>query len=101
MQKEIIKQKYRSFLKEIETDLQGKAQGYMKTLKIGKKIFPFCISPQIEVILLDPEDQTIIYRRTSDPDALIRKKGEWIVGKPLDVVCNAINWAELMKRQKQ
>ena len=100
MQKETIRKKYRSFIDEIANDLLGKNQGYVKILKIGKRIFPYSIPPQIEIVLLDPEDQTVIYRRASDPDSFSKKKGEWMTGTPFDVVCSAIGWAEEMKGTK-
>ncbi len=101
MQKEKVKQNYQSFIKELEDDFRDKEAGYVKTIKIGRKIFPYSIPPQLEIVLLDPEDQSIVFRRASDPESLEKKKGKWNLGSPLDAVCCAIDWAELMKEKKQ
>ena len=101
MQKEMIKKKYRSFIEEIERDLHGKKQGYVKIIEIGGNIFPYSIPPHLEIILLDPDDQTIVYRRATDPDSFKRKKGQWITGKPFDAVCSVIDWTAEMKVSRQ
>jgi hypothetical protein len=97
LKKQIIK-KYEPFLKELETTFEGEAQGAVITLPIGKKIYPLSLAPQLEIILLDPDDKTICFRLASDPDAISRKKGEWKVGGVIDAVVDVINWADKMKR---
>jgi len=94
---ESIEQSHRDFINELENDLHGKKQGYVKILKIGKKIFNYSIPPQLEIVLLDPEDLTICFRPASDPDAIDKKKGTWQVGKVLDAVKYVIDWADGMK----
>jgi len=101
MLNEEIKKQYPNFIQELENDLHHKQQGYVKTIKIGEKIFPFCIPPQLEIILLDPEDKTIIFRPTSDPDSEQRKKGDWVIGKPLDAVIFTVEWSNRMKNMKR
>ncbi len=81
---------------EIIDDLLGREQGYVKTIKVGKNIFPYCIPPQVEVVLLDPVEQTVVFRPATDPESLAPKKGNWTVGKPVDVVSCIMGWSETM-----
>jgi hypothetical protein len=98
MHKESVKQKYQLFIKELENEFYGKEQGYVKVIEVGPKLFPYCLTPQLEVVLLDPEINTIVYRPVSNPLSIERKKGEWRLGKPIDAVVYVIEWAEKMKK---
>jgi hypothetical protein len=98
MKKERVTQQYQSFIKELENEFYGKEQGHVKIIDVGSKLFPYCLTPQLEVILLDPEINSIAYRPVSSPQAIERKKGEWKLGKPIDAVSYVIDWAEKMKR---
>ena len=93
-----IRRHYCNFIDELENELRGKKQGYVKVLKIGKKIFNYSIPPQLEIVLLDPEDMTICFRPASDPDAIDKRKGTWQVGMILDAVKYVVDWADAMKR---
>lgn len=87
-----------AFVEEISNELRGKKRGYLKSLPVGAKIFPFAIPPRLEIQLLIPEDQTIQFRRISDPLSPAKKRGEWQIGKPADAVACIIDWAETMKK---
>lgn len=93
-----VEAEYKAFIQEIKTELHDKQVGYRKSLPVGGKIFPFAIPPRIEILLLNPKDLTIKFRRVSDPVSPDRKKGEWQVGKPVNAVACIIDWANTMKR---
>ena len=93
-----IQAKYNAFIQEIKTELQDKQAGYRQSFPVGGKIFPFAIPPRIEILLLNPRDLTIKFRRVSDPVSPDRKKGEWQVGKPVNAVACIIDWANTMKQ---
>ena len=93
-----VQTNYAAFIEEITKELQGKKHGYLKSFPVGKRIFPFAIPPRLEIQLLIPEDQTIKFRRISDPFSPERKKGEWQMGKPVDAVACVIDWANTMKK---
>jgi hypothetical protein len=98
MEKEYILAHHQSFLAEVENYFHGKKQGYGKIVTIGPKLFPYTIPPQLEMVLLDPEDQTLAFRVVTAPEAMSRKKGEWVIGKPLDAVACVLMWAGKMKK---
>ena len=100
MEKEDITRNYPEFIEELQKELTGKKQGYVKIIKVGPKIFPHSIPPQIEVVLLDPEELIVCFRLASDPVSIDRKKGTWFIGGPLDVVKATIDWANRMKEIK-
>jgi hypothetical protein len=100
MQKRSIPKHHQAFVDEVENEFQGKEQGYVKSIKVGSKLFPYSLPPQLEIVLLDPEDQTIVYRPASNPDSKDRKKGDWEVGKPIDAVKYVLDWADKMKQLK-
>ena len=83
-----------SLVEELRNELHGKQQGYVKTIKVGRKLFPYCIPPQIEVVLLDPEQLTVVFRSATDPDSKAPKKSRWRIGSPDDVADCAIGWRE-------
>lgn len=87
-----------SFLQELQKEFAGEAQGSMKTVLVGPKLFPYSLPPQLEMLLLDPEDQTIVFRPTTNPDSLKPKKGDWEVGKPIDAVKYVLEWAHKMRK---
>jgi len=93
-----VQLKYNAFIQEIKTELQNKQAGYRKSLPVGEKIFPFAIPPRVEILLLNPRDLTIQFRRVSDPASPERKKGKWQVGKPVNAVACIIEWANTMKQ---
>lgn len=98
MQIQEVQSKYNAFIQEIKTELQNKQAGYRKSLPVGEKIFPFAIPPRVEILLLNPRDLTIKFRRVSDPVSPDRKKGKWQVGKPVNAVACIIDWTNTMKR---
>ena len=101
MERDDITRQHPGFIKELQNEFIGKKQGYVKIIKIGRKIFPYSILPQIEVVLLDPEEQIVGFRLASDPDSRDRKKGPWAIGDPIDVVKATIDWADRMKKMQR
>ena len=95
--REELQKRYGGFIAEISNDLQGKKQGYVKSIPVGSRIFPGAIPPQLQIMLLDPEQQIIRFRRICDPDSRQDKWGEWQVGQPIDAVACVIDWASDMK----
>ena len=100
MEKDDVIRNYPEFIEELRNEFTGKKQGYVKIIKVGPKIFPYSVSPQIEVVLLDPEEQILCFRLATDPDFPDRKKAKWAIGDPLDVVKTTIDWANRMKEIK-
>lgn len=98
MQIQEVQEKYNAFIQEIKTELQDKQAGYLKSFSVGAEIFPFAIPPRVEILLLDPKDLTIKFRRVSDPASPDRKKGKWRTGKPVNAVASIIDWANTMKQ---
>jgi len=101
VEKDDVVRKYPEFVEELRNEFNGKKQGYVKIIKVGPKIFPYSIPPQIEVVLLDPEEQIVCFRLATDRDSPDRKKAKWAIGEPLDVVKATIDWANRMKRIKK
>lgn len=97
VQEESIKKNYSSFVSELENAFSDQDQGYVKKVLVGPKLFPYSLPPQLEMLLLDEEDHTIVFRPTSNPHSLERKKGEWMVGKPIDAVKYVLEWAHKMR----
>jgi len=96
-----IEKRYRSFIEELQNDFRNQQQGHVKRIPMGQKIFPSCIPPQLEMVLLDPDDMTIGYRPTSDPGSPNRKKGQWKIGTPADAVRYVIGWTDNMKEVRR
>lgn len=100
MVEKIVGRDPQAMLGRLQEDLKGKEQGYLYILKVGEGIFQYSLLPQVEIVLLDPEENTIAYRCASDADARARKKGAWQVGKPFDAVEVATEWTDLMIEAK-
>lgn len=83
-------------LKELKNALHDKKQGYTTTMKIGADFYPNFIPPHIEIILLDPAEETIIFRQASDPDSFSPRKGRWQLGRPTDAAALAVDWTKEM-----
>lgn len=97
MANEDIQKFYGGVIGEITDELRGKPQGYVKTMEVGKELFPFSLLPRIEILVLDPEDMTISFRRLSATDSPNSRKGSWRVGTPVDVAICVIKWTNLMR----
>jgi hypothetical protein len=97
----IKKKNLEQLIKEIETALNGRKQGDVVILPIGFGIFPNRLSPQIEIVLLEPGENIIAYRQKSHPEGLLNKQGTWMIGKPAAVAGVASQWAGKMIEQKE
>lgn len=85
---------------DLENVLNGKVQGHVFTLPIGAEIFPNRLTPQIEIVLLDPEENFIAYRQKSHPEGITGEKGPWMIGYPESVVGLVSRWIGKMIEQK-
>lgn len=100
MVEKVARRDPQTMLWQLQEELKGKEQGYIHILKVGEGIFQYSLLPQVEIVLLDPEENTIAYRCASDTDARARKKGIWQVGKPFDAVEVVTEWTDLMIEAK-
>jgi hypothetical protein len=80
-------------LEALNDELTGKPQGYVTTLPLTDKALPGGESPEAEIILLDPDDLTLAFRRTSD---MISgdERGEWYIGSIDDLFEEMLNWED-------
>ena len=77
----------------MKDEILGKPQGYVTNLALTEKPLSDGITPEAEIILLDPEDLTLAFRRMSDPVSG-EDKGEWLVGNLDDLFEEMLNWTE-------
>ena len=80
-------------LDQLKDEILGKPQGYVTNLALTEKPLSDGITPEAEIILLDPEDLTLAFRRVSDPVSG-EDKGEWMVGNMDDLFEEMLNWTE-------
>ena len=80
-------------LDQLKDEILGKPQGYVTNLALTEKPLSDGITPEAEIILLDPEDLTLAFRRMSDPVSG-EDKGEWLVGNLDDLFEEMLNWTE-------
>ena len=80
-------------LDQLKDEFLGKPQGYVTNLALTEKPVGEGIMPEAEIVLLDPEDFTLAYRRISDPISG-EEKSEWFVGSMDDLFEEMLNWTE-------
>jgi hypothetical protein len=96
----IIKKDIDRMTKEHELLLQGRKKGDVFTLQVGAELYPGRLTPQVEIILLDPEENFVAYRARSYPDSLNKRKGHWMLGQPKTVAGVVLEWTEKIIKQK-
>jgi hypothetical protein len=80
-------------LDQLKDEILGKPPGYVTNLALTDKPLSDGITPEAEIILLDPEDLTLAYRRLDDPVSG-DEKGEWMLGNLDDLFEEMLNWKE-------
>ncbi len=96
---EQIRSKYNETLLKLKNEIMDKPQGYTTRLRISGRLFPEMDPPYVEIVLLDPEDETIAYRRTSDP-LRGERKGNWSLGDPIAAIEDAYSWRIEMENEE-
>jgi hypothetical protein len=80
-------------LDQLKDEILGKPQGYVTNLALTEKPLADGLMPEAEIVLLDPEDLTLAYRRISDPISG-EDKSDWFVGSMDDLFEEMLNWNE-------
>ena len=80
-------------IEELETYLLGKKHGHVTIFKL-----PNTTHPAIEIVLLDPHCQMVVYRNVSGSNISARKAAKWIIGKPEDAVNFAKEFAAVKNK---
>jgi len=88
---EEIKEELNQVFREIKDELQDKPQGYVTEILVAKRLFPEMEPPRIQVVLLDPDENTVAFRRVSDP-LQGERKPDWYVGELEEVIDDALSW---------
>jgi len=88
---EEIKQELDRVLDDLKDELRDKPQGYATEIPIAKRLFPETEPPRIQVVLLDPDENKVAFRRVSD---LLQgeRKSDWYVGELEEVIDDALSW---------
>jgi hypothetical protein len=88
---EEIKQELDQVLEDLKDELRDKPQGYATEIPIAQRLFPETEPPRIQVVLLDPEEDKVAFRRVSD---LLQgeRKSDWHVGELEEVIDDALSW---------
>ncbi|RJQ82785.1 MAG: hypothetical protein C4519_07610 [Desulfobacteraceae bacterium] len=86
---------------ELDQELLGKPQGFTIRISVGRHLFPGTATPNLEIVLLDPEESRVALRRVSDPFLGERRKGAWHIGSLAEAVEEAFAWTEEMKGAKE
>jgi hypothetical protein len=80
-------------LEDLKAELADKPKGYATELTVADHAIPGSEAPTAEIVLLDEEEQTIAFRRRTDPiDADL--KGEWLVLNVDELFEELIAWSE-------
>lgn len=96
MPEKFIKKSFRTLHEELRRELSGRKQGFTVSIPVGESLFPASLPPRLEIVLLDPEDMTVAFRKVSDTRGIIRKKGEWNIGPPTAATEKIIAWIDQM-----
>jgi len=96
MTEKFIKKSFNTLHGELLNQLTGKEQGYIASIPVGEALFPESLPPRLEIVLLDPEEMTVAFRKVSDARGKIRKKGEWNVGTTAAAAEKLLAWIDQM-----
>lgn len=88
-------------LDELKYEFQDKPQGYSTEVIIGDNRFSDVLPPRVEIVLLDPEEDKLAFRRVSDP-LLNDQNGDWNIGELEEVIEETLSWkAELEEMEEE
>lgn len=96
MPEKFIKKSFRTLHDELCRELSGRQQGFTVSIPVGESLFPASLPPRLEIVLLDPEEMTVAFRKVSDARGISRKKGEWNIGPPTAAAEKIIAWIDQM-----
>jgi len=91
-----IKKSFRTLHGELREQLSGKRQGFMMSIPVGESLFPASLPPRLEIVLLDPDEMTVAFRKVSEARGMSRKKGEWNIGPTTAASEKIIAWIDQM-----
>lgn len=86
-----IKQELDQVLEGLKDELNDNPQGYVTQITVAGRLFPETEPPRIQVVLLDPEEDKVAFRRVSDP-LQGERKSDWYVGEIEEVIDDALSW---------
>lgn len=101
MPEKFIKKSFFTIHQELREELKGKQQGYVVSIPVGEALFPESLPPRLEVVLLDPQEMTVAFRKVSDVRGINRKKGEWNIGPASSAAEKIVAWIEQMLSVKK
>jgi len=96
MKEKFIAKSFRTLHEKIHGQLNDKEQGYTMTVPVGEGLFPASLLPRLEIILLDPENMMVAFRKISNPGGKTQKKGKWYIGSTKAAGEKLIAWQERM-----
>lgn len=96
MTEKFLKKSFNTLHRELREQLEGKKQGYVLTTPVGESLFPESLPPWLEIVLLDPEDMTVAFRKVTDSRGKEKRKGEWNVGPTSAAAEKIIAWVDQM-----
>jgi hypothetical protein len=96
MPEKFYKKSFATIHREVHEQLKGRDQGHTLSLVVGDGLFPGSLPPRLEIILLDPEDMTVAFRKITDAQGKTRKKGEWHIGPTASAAEKIVAWVEQM-----
>lgn len=96
MPEKFIKKSFKTLHQELRQQLTGRKQGFTVSIPVGESLFPASLPPRLEIVLLDPEEMTVAYRKVSDARGMNHKKGEWNVGPPTAAAEKILAWIDQM-----
>ncbi|MCL7488446.1 MAG: hypothetical protein M8357_09770 [Desulfobulbaceae bacterium] len=96
MNEKFIKKSFKTLHREIDDHLSGGKQGLTVSIPVGEHLFPASLPPRLEMVLLDPEEMIVAYRKVADAGGISRKKGEWYVGPSAAAAEKLLAWIDQM-----
>jgi len=96
MTEKFVKKSFNTLHLELRERLRDQKQGFVLSTPVGESLFPESLPPSLEIVLLDPEEMTVAFRKISALRGGNRKKGEWNVGPVAAAVEKIIAWVDQM-----
>ncbi|RJX27360.1 MAG: hypothetical protein C4531_13850 [Desulfurivibrio sp.] len=100
MPEKFIKKSFFTIHGELQDQLKDKKQGFAVSIPVGEGLFPESLPPSLEIVLLDPAEMTVAFRKVSDARGINQKKGEWNVGPASSAAEKIIAWIDQMMSVK-
>jgi hypothetical protein len=88
---EVFREELDQALVALREELQDKQRGYVTEVVVAPGLFPEIAPPKVEVVLLDPEERRVAFRRTTDP-LRGEGRGDWYVGELEEVIEDIHSW---------